>query len=178
MQTFLPHPDFNVCAALLDPVRLNRQIQECAWIASLLRKADKKGIAAKGMHPVVKLWTNSMTGRPYIATLRKYQAAMHRVYRKINVHASFWFCNWMDEYPPDPPIYWLDVLHESHRRALLHKDPIYYRSIFSTFGITVGGPFEGYQWLSPVEGAKPSAAPQGANLNPGGSSGDHPRVQP
>lgn len=151
MQTFLPSPNFIHCAEVLDPVRLRRQIQECAWIAKALANQEgNSSISSRGSHPVLKLWRHPLTGVPFIRTLRKYQVAMHLIYKKTHTHAAFYECSWMNSYPEDPPFVWPEELHESHRRALLDKNPSYYGMALASHGLTTRGPFEGYLWSAPI----------------------------
>jgi hypothetical protein len=128
MQTFLPYPDFQKSAAVLDDKRLNNQINETTVILRTLLGSYRVG---KGWpnHPVTKMW------RGYEGCLATYQEACCGEYaRRNSQHHTGWYTlqGLEDVYehlrmPGDAPT-WLgdDRVHRSHRSNLLRKLPEHY----------------------------------------------------
>ncbi|CAM5567911.1 MSMEG_6728 family protein [Streptomyces atroolivaceus] len=137
MQTFLPYADFGRSALTLDPRRLGKQRVETIQV---LRGLTVPGYGWRH-HPAVRMWTGyeealvrygldmcaawTAEGRAdtCAATLRKdLAAALGRstVRSEAELAAE-------GELPP-----WLgdEALHESHRSALVRKDPAFYRPLF------------------------------------------------
>lgn len=115
MQTFLPLPDLQSSAAILDRQRLGQQRRECAQILRVLY-----GLRTGWYnHPAVRMW------RGYEPALNAYAIACcdeweHRGYED-NMRELFLV--YAD--PPLPP--WFGgPIHASHRAALLLKLPAYY----------------------------------------------------
>jgi hypothetical protein len=115
MQTFLPYPDFNQSAAVLDRQRLGKQRVEAYQI---LRAINFGG--GWSNHPIVKMWTG------YENALRLYSNAIveewiRRGYR--NSLETYDLAGCGIAYP-----WWLGIkeFHASHRAALLAKDFGYY----------------------------------------------------
>ena len=54
MQTFVPYPDFKLCAQVLDNKRLWKQVLEAEGILKILQGAR---LGYKN-HPIVKMWRN------------------------------------------------------------------------------------------------------------------------
>lgn len=116
VQTFLPFPDFERSANLLDYRRLGKQRVEALQILRAL------GDASYGWqnHPAVRQW------RGYEPALRLYKDAMIREWiargYKNNMPLSSEAKD--QEMPP-----WLGMrrYHLSHRSNLLRKDPTFYR---------------------------------------------------
>ena len=118
MQTFLPYPDFEKTAEILDNKRLGKQRVEAYQILKTLEGRSKGWIN----HPVMKMWKGSEEA------LKQY----------FNVIAREWirrdFKHNMGFYEIGQVIYpsWLGVpaFHDSHKSNLLRKDSIHY-SIWS-----------------------------------------------
>ena len=139
MQTFLPAPDFEDSARLLDPTRLGKQRVETLQILRAL-ELPEYGWAA---HPAVLMW------RGRRAALVAYGLAMAREWRDRGFADST--AAQIAEFAPSaaeagqPGLAaagllptWLgnDALHRSHRSNLLAKNPEFYRPRFTErFGV-------------------------------------------
>ncbi|MDG4766113.1 MSMEG_6728 family protein [Solwaraspora sp. WMMD406] len=160
MQTFLPYPDFAASAAVLDPLRLGKQRVEALQV---LRGLTVPGYGWRH-HPAVRMWSGyeealvcyglevcgrwTRAGRAdtVAASLRRELTAtrgVERVRRQADLAGG-------DALPP-----WLGRadLHLSHRSALLHKDPAFYRPLFGDL------PAVPYVW--------PAAPPAAPRVGPG-----------
>lgn len=116
MQTFLPYPDFDACAACLDSRRLGKQRVEAFQILNTLADPTRRGWRN---HPAVRMW------RGYEDALRLYMNAMiaewvRRGYRNTMTRASVPTEVAMPPWLGDP------AFHASHRSNLLRKDPEFY----------------------------------------------------
>lgn len=151
MQTFLPYPDFDQSAAVLDGPRLGKQRVETLQILRALVLPDY----GWQPHPVVGMW------RSHVPALVRYGLAM----------ADEWIARGhadstrrqILEFAPDPrgPMpEWLgnEQLHLSHRSNLITKDPGFYTPRFP--GTPAGLP---YFWPEPVSNVRPEE-PQGQRL--------------
>ena len=137
MQTFLPYPEFTRTAESLDRLRLGKQRVEALQV---LRGLTRPGYGWRH-HPAVKMWIGyeealarygldicaqwSAAGRAdtcATSLMSELAAACHldRVRTQAGLAAA-------GELPP-----WLGLaeLHLSHRAALVHKDPDFYRPLF------------------------------------------------
>lgn len=129
MQTFLPYPDFAETAAVLDSVRLNKQITETYQIMQAL-------LLNRGYiyHSAVNMWAG------HELTLLRYQEACYHQW--VNVrgksHISmaktydlyeeyYWMVGQRDHNPP-----WLGEidLHRGMQSNLIRKQPEYYSAMF------------------------------------------------
>ena len=149
MQTFLPCPDFQRTAEVLDPRRLGKQRVEGIQI---VRALFVPGYAWKS-HPAVLMWQG------YEEALEAYLVAICAEWCRRGFADT---CRTTIRADLDsvgragprtqadlgragalPP--WLgdEALHRSHRASLLAKDPDWYGRWFDA-GET--GPFEGYVW--------------------------------
>jgi endonuclease-8 len=124
MQTFLPYPDFDASAVVLDDKRLGKQRVETLQILNALA-----GLSGGWLnHPAVQMW------RGYEASLAHYGLAMTRAWVQRGfqdtVHAKLLLL--LQRLPPGPPPPWLgdDRLHRSHQSSLVRKDPGHYRRFF------------------------------------------------
>jgi hypothetical protein len=115
MQTFLPYPEFDRSAAVLDRQRLGKQRVE----AYQIMRAITVGTGWSG-HPIVKMWTG------FEHALQLYSNAMieewiRRGYR--NSMETYDISGLTIAYP-----WWLGLkeFHSSHRAALLAKDYDHY----------------------------------------------------
>ena len=136
MQTFLPYPDFDRCAEVLDARRLGKQRVETLQV---LRANTIPGYGWRH-HPAALMW------RGYEEALAAYGIAICRTWCargfndtcdvKIRAEAA---AAGIDHVRSQqeladagglPP--WLgdEALHRSHRSALLRKDPEHYRPLF------------------------------------------------
>ena len=124
MQTFLPSPDFEESASILDNRRLGKQRVETLQIMGAL-------ITGRGWinHPAVKMW------RGYEYSLLEYQLAIcteWHIYRGFEdtclrkTMDIFWTAPYLALDISEP--WWLgdDNFHWSHQSNLLRKDPEWY----------------------------------------------------
>lgn len=115
MQTFLPYPEFDKSAAVLDRQRLGKQRVEAYQII--------RAIAYGGgwsHHPIVKMWTG------YVNALKLYSNAIVEEWVRRGYRNNLEIYNLTDceiKYP-----WWLGIeeFHAAHRAALLAKDYGYY----------------------------------------------------
>ena len=124
MQTFLPSPDYNETARILDYRRLGKQRVECKQILLAMGKATGGWVN----HPATRMW------RGHEMELARYGYAMckewvHRGY-KDNLAAFFInaYCDLDADGRDASPPPWLgdESVHASHRSNLLRKDPVFY----------------------------------------------------
>jgi len=118
MQTFLPYPDFEKTARVLDSRRLGKQRAEALTIIRCLAKPNRWV-----HHPAVKMW------RGYEDALKAYLNAC------IDEWVRRGFANRMEKmhHVPDPKMPpWLGDpdFHRSHQSNLVRKDPAHYRRFF------------------------------------------------
>lgn len=137
MQTFLPYPDFRATALALDRRRLGKQRVEALQVL--------RGLVVPGYgwrrHPAVKMWLG------YEEALVRYGLEICRVWREqghqdtcaatlvadlaaTRPHAPIRDQERLAAGGELPP--WLgdDSFHESHRSALVRKDPDTYADLF------------------------------------------------
>ncbi len=126
MQTFLPLPDDELTARVLDPRRLNKQRQETIQILRTLR-----GITHGWRnHPAVKMWSGSENALVLYGLTIHYHCNLLGIADNVSAEDKL-----LDLYDPkqgDERPWWYghEPFHASHRAALLQKDPAYYE----TFG--------------------------------------------
>jgi hypothetical protein len=115
MQTFLPYPEFDKSAAILDRQRLGKQRVEAYQIIRSITFGN-----GWSHHPIVKMWTG------FENAIKLYSNAMvnewiRRGYRNSLEIYELTGCKIV--YP-----WWLGIeeFHASHRAALLAKDYEYY----------------------------------------------------
>lgn len=124
MQTFLPYPDYEKSARVLDRDRLGKQRVEVMQIL----KALTDPTAGWQNHPATKMW------RGYEAQLSFYGVRVcgewiSRGYadtcalKIVTLHVA-------DPGAPLPPWMGDDALHVSHQSNLLRKDPDHYGPFF------------------------------------------------
>lgn len=133
MQTFVPFPDFERSAAVLDDKRLGKQRVEVLQIVRALTwptyawKSHPAVLMWKGYEPALGTYAHAIcaewTARGFndtcdvkiLAALR--EAGFHRI--PATQHEA------------DLPPWWgNDAVHRSHRSSLLRKHPDHYRSRF------------------------------------------------
>jgi hypothetical protein len=133
VQTFLPFPEFDRCAEVLDQRRLGKQRVECLQVANALR------VPGHGWrhHPVVRMWDG------HEEALLAYTASIVRAWLRLDfadtclpkISDRLTGVALLDQaelaeaglLPP-----WLGHrdLHRSHQSALVRKDPDHYRPFF------------------------------------------------
>lgn len=120
MQTFLPYPDFDKSARVLDNKRLGKQRVECLQILrTLLGYSD-----GWKHHPAVKMW------RGHEGTLALYGMDVCLEWQRRGYQDSCFekidrlFPNGFAA--PSPPWMGREDFHASHRSNLLRKDPVWY----------------------------------------------------
>lgn len=147
MQTFLPYPDFDESARVLDDKRLGKQRVENLQIMSVLERHRVTGMYSTGKyrveafdprgwvnHPAVRMWRghecsllvyqaaicDEWTRRGFQDTCMKKTAAIHQAR-----------CNEGWEFLGEHPSWFGDeALHLSHRSNLVRKDPERYGPMF------------------------------------------------
>ncbi|NEC26044.1 cytoplasmic protein [Streptomyces sp. SID8111] len=137
MQTFLPYPDFDASALVLDRRRLGKQRVEALQV---LRGLTVPGYGWR-RHPAVRMWTG------YEEALVRYGLEICRVWRDRG-HQDSCAAKLVAELAavrPGQPVReqpelaeagelppWLGNpgLHRSHRSALVRKDPEVYADVF------------------------------------------------
>lgn len=142
MQTFLPYPDYEESAQVLDRARLGKQRVEAFQI--LRAMDDRTSRPGWTNHPATRMW------RGYGSSLCRYGLAMcwewiARGYRDSLAPRFAWYLADFGE-GPDPA--WLGDpgFHASHRSNLLRKMPAHYLS----FG-WCETPNLPYVWPNPVK---------------------------
>jgi hypothetical protein len=132
VQTFLPYPDFQASAAVLDPRRLGKQRVEALQV---LRALVRESYGWK-RHPAVRMWTGYEEAlvRYGLEMCRAWRAAGHPDTCAVSLTAEYGGpVRSQDELAAAGELpRWLgrDDLHRSHRSALLRKDPDWYRPLF------------------------------------------------
>lgn len=136
MQTFLPYPDFERSARVLDDKRLGKQRVECIQV---LRGLIRPGYGWRH-HPAVLMWRgyeealgryaftccDTWTRRGFADTCAATIAADLREAGVVDVRTQAGLQS-AGRLPP-----WLGVeeFHRSHRSSLLRKDPGHYGEVF------------------------------------------------
>jgi hypothetical protein len=128
MQTFLPYPDFQESARVLDYRRLGKQRVEAKQIFLALTEPTY----GWKNHPAVKMWRGAEDA------LLSYGIAMCEEWRARGYNDTMlsWFIEKRLARPPSDrqlPIWLGDVnFHLSHQSNLLRKDGAFYRPVFPT----------------------------------------------
>jgi len=137
MQTFLPHPEFRQSALLLDRRRLGKQRVEALQV---LRGLTVPGYGWRH-HPAVRMWAG------YEEALVRYGLEICRVWCEQghqDTCAASLVAGLPAHRPGDPvrdqreltavgelpPWLGVEAFHESHRSALVRKDPQTYAALF------------------------------------------------
>lgn len=167
MQTFLPYPDFEATASVLDDRRLGKQRVEGLQI---VRAITVPGYAWRH-HPAARMWAGHEAAlesyltaicdewehRGFADTCRaSIRAEMDRV--GVAPPASQAVLADADRLPP-----WLGdpALHRSHRASLLLKDRAWYGRFFPA---AEAEEWDGYVWPVPQETAALGATPRQREL--------------
>ncbi len=115
MQTFLPYPEFDKSAAVLDRRRLGKQRVEAYQI---IRAITFGGGWAN--HPIVKMWLG------FEDALKLYSNTMVEEWIRRGYRNSLEIYDLTDCEIVSPWWLGIDDFHSSHRAALLAKDYSYY----------------------------------------------------
>ncbi len=147
MQTFVPEPTFEHSVRVLDRQRLGKQRVETLQIMKALA-----GLYTKGWvnHPATRMW------RGYERALLDYQNAtcnewLRRGYKDTCFHKTVLV--YLDAFDSkasvELPHWWGDNrVHDSHKSALVYKDPSWYNSIYPNSPAVYD-----YYWPVPKEDA-------------------------
>jgi hypothetical protein len=164
MNTFLPASDFQLVAKILDPQRIDRQIQEAYWLALRMKFCpDIPQWIYRSNPQLGRLWMNPKTGIPYFGSLWTYIDALNRRRFKLRgTHHQFFFkSEWMSEYP-QIKLRWPPEVHQSMMGGLCSKPNIkqgkvvdyggsYYRMKATQYAIPYDNPFQVLILEYPVE---------------------------
>ena len=116
MQTYLPHVNFTASAAILDPVRLNKQIVEAYQILT--------GRVPNDNHPACLMW------RAHDGRLWKYLMACCREYtRRTGKIHSCQLDGWQVRSHTRPAWLGQPIFHLAHRINLLRKAQEHYAAL-------------------------------------------------
>ena len=163
MQTFLPYPDFERSARVLDLKRLGKQRVECIQVvrgltrpgygwrhhpAVLMWRGCEEALGCYGL-TCCRVWTERGFADTCAGTIRADlgEAGVESVRSQAELAEAGRLPSWLG----DP------AFHASHRSALVRKDPEHYAALFPN-----ASPDLDYVW--------PARRPQGADA--GRSSGD------
>jgi hypothetical protein len=129
MQTFLPYPNFQKTAQVLDYRRLGKQRIECKQILNALMGNSKGWVN----HPATKMW------KGYELSLIDYaiEVCSEWICRGYKDNQTMWFREQRYQIKQNDNLshyfvaaipHWLgdERVHSSHRAALLHKAPDHY----------------------------------------------------
>lgn len=118
MQTFLPSPDFDASARMLDRRRLGKQRVEAWMIHDLLVNPESRFRSWRA-HPAVEMW------RGYEDALALYFWAMVEEWKRRGYRSTISLPRPRGEVALPP---WMgdERLHASHRSNLLRKEPSWY----------------------------------------------------
>jgi hypothetical protein len=170
MMTFLVSDDFKQCARILDPSRLNRQIQDCCGVASILGiyeytlRTNRNKIPFGIIFPkVIQLWISAPSsfldefnqlrsigsGLILWPELYNYFFCLCNEWKKIrgeehNLRSLNWEFLSRKEYV----LNWPKIVQYSHRNRLLEKDYGYYSQKFRQEKLEYGE--EGISWVRPT----------------------------
>jgi Pyrimidine dimer DNA glycosylase len=115
MQTFLPFPDFEKSAKVLDYRRLGKQRVECVQLLSALSGVKKGWVN----HPAAKMW------RGHELALAKYKDICIREWISRGYKNTLPLSD-IQESAPFPAWFGDELFHRSHQSNLLRKDPVFY----------------------------------------------------
>ena len=123
MQTFLPFPDYERCAQVLDRQRLGKQRVECLQIATALTNANY----GWQNHPAVKIWRGHLSGLIHYGlvicdewTARGYKDSCREKLLSLAAPSLKDEPGWLGS----------EEVHRSHRSNLLRKDAEHYAPHF------------------------------------------------
>lgn len=122
MNTFLPEADFAESAAILDSLRLNKQIVETKQILDAINGAE-----AWAHHPIVTMWRNYVPALLYYGLTmavefdrragyqHKFQPLFEHQLLAADIVLPCWLCT---------------LVTDSHKAALVYKRPAHYRRFY------------------------------------------------
>lgn len=125
MQTFLPYPDFKKSAKVLDFRRLGKQRGE---VYQILRTIRYSGGWRK--HPAVKMW------KGYERALIEYGLIVCKEWKKrgyvdnMAKRIKEEFPGYLKREIVYPPWFGNEKFHSSHRKALIYKNPTWYKTFW------------------------------------------------
>jgi hypothetical protein len=131
MQTFVPENNMRRSIEVLDPKRLGKQRVETLQIMKALAGLSKGWVN----HPATKMW------RGYEGALMEYQYytckhwTEHYGYRDTCFDKTFdvFDIHFNSADGVELPHWWGDNrVHDSHKKALAFKDPVWYNKIYPT----------------------------------------------
>lgn len=137
--TFLPFPDFQKSAQVLDYRRLNKQRLEAKQIIAVLEDPD--GTKGWKNHPATLMWVGYTSAlklyynevvKEWISRGYKNTLSLFEAEEKVEMP-------WWLGYPP---------LHCSHQASLIRKDSGYYTSKFIQYDLT---PIMAYTYIWPTK---------------------------
>ena len=159
MQTFLPFPEFDRCAEVLDGRRLGKQRVE---VLQILRALTRERYGWKS-HPAVRMWAGyeEALGAYGLVVCRTWRERGHADSCDAKIRAELAGVGIAEPRPQGelavagelPPWLGNEVLHRTHRASLLRKDPGWYGCRF------LDAP-DDLDYLWPVPGPQ-AAAPDG-----------------
>ena len=128
MQTFIPEPDFYQSVRVLDRQRLGKQRVETLQIMKALAGLSKGWTN----HPATRMW------RGYEAALLEYQRCTVMEWKARGYKDTCWEKtvavfndNFSHQECVEVPHWWGDNrVHDSHKSALVFKDPVWYNTIY------------------------------------------------
>jgi Pyrimidine dimer DNA glycosylase len=136
VQTFLPYPDFERSARVLDVKRLGKQRVECLQVVRGLTVADY----GWRHHPAVKMWRGHLEalGRYTLVCCEVWTAAGRAdtcattVVADLAAAGTTTIRSEAELVAAGAMPWWLGDadFHRSHQSALLRKDPAHYRPLF------------------------------------------------
>ena len=133
MQTFLPYPNYRASAVCLDDKRLGKQRVECKQIINTLENGG-----GWHRHPAVLMWAG------YVPALKQYANVMIREWEHRGFNNNMPLYTDMPRHYMQP--HWLgnEILHATHKRNLIRKDPDHYGQLWPNLR-----PLQGYYWPVP-----------------------------
>lgn len=127
MQTFVPESTFEASVRILDRQRLGKQRVETLQIMNALAGKSKGWTN----HPATKMW------RGYETALLMYQGAtvtewLRRGYKDtcFDKTKAVWLQYFCKDRVETPHWWGDDRVHDSHKKALVFKDPTWYNTIY------------------------------------------------
>ena len=131
MQTFVPETSFADSVRVLDRQRLGKQRVETLQIMKALAGLSKGWVN----HPATRMW------RGYEDALLVYQMYTVREWKARGYKDTCWdkthavyvehFGEFPDTFDVEIPHWWGDDrVHDSHKSALVFKDPVWYTTVY------------------------------------------------
>jgi hypothetical protein len=127
MQTFVPYPDFQESAAVLDSRRLQKQLLEGRQIYNIV--SDQATTKGWRRHPAVLMWKGYDTAFFHYLTAIKEECVSRGINTLKNWQAILDMHEWnwnRGENIVYPPWWGDEKVHQSHRNNLYRKNPDHY----------------------------------------------------